>query len=356
MSNNVEVDPVNRVVRTPDHFEQPFLRGEESKYAEYASYVADHHIVEIMMGGNNWREYGLRAARIGREIHPSVFLLLEDNLQLGVTHEWNRIGGGGGGGPITRAISTVARGVAEGLPAAMGDDTSGDLMLSPLRLLRATYYSSSNEWTFPLKFTFRMGQYGLWDAETEVWDPLIALLVMCTTINRGDQTLGWPAYETPGPTQFGLLGSLASEALSGAWDAAMEGDPMEGLRTFFGSMTDDAGTVISNASKAVSLIFGINFPEMGQSGQGDPNPDDRSGTRSGLGFVKEDPKEMNYRNLLYFDPCYIESVSVSFGKEKDMKGFPIEGTIDLSVKSVLPAMGNDITGINSKWQRRGPSR
>ncbi|MCA1800451.1 MAG: hypothetical protein LC687_04150 [Actinobacteria bacterium] len=351
MSDDVEVDPVKTgVIKNLSHFEQPFLAGAES-YDEYASYVADHHICEIMMGERNWREFGSRATRIGENIDPSVFLLLEDNLQLGVTHTWNKLNGGGGGSKIGRVIQAAYQGVQ----GALGEGSVGsDLMLSPLRVLSASYFESSSEWNFPLKFTFRMGQYGLWDAEKEVWNPLFALLVMSTIINAGKDTIGgWPAYETPGPTQYGLIGSLASEALTGMFrndDGGGDEESEErGKRTISDILTElkdsgtqEAGSFIAQASKAVTLIFGINFTEIGSGEEGG----------KGLGYERAShTREMNYRNILYFDPCYIESVSVSFGKEKDMKGFPIEGTIDLSIKTVLSAMGNDLTGINTKWKK-----
>jgi len=348
-----EVETLRGDERLPKgHFEYPFIEGSR-EYPEYASYVADHHICEIMMGRHNWRAFGMRAERVNEPIDQNVFLLYEDDLSLGVRHNFQSLRGGGGGGPIASAVGSIAQGVGQiasaahgGLAGAAGEGIAGsDLMLAPLRLLDAHYYKGSDAWAFNVKFTFRHGQNGLWDAKREVFDPLIALLVMCTAVDAGGEdgdVMGWPVFEAPGPSQYGLIGSVASELLTGGGgeDEADEDDRgfiekfKEALRGVGGA---EVSRTISDSAKAVTLIFGLNFKESLDS----------FGRELG-----DDADDMNFRNVFYFDPCYIEGITVSFSNQKDLSGYPIQGTVDLDIRTMLPALGNDISKLNADWEDR----
>jgi len=334
------------------HFEFPFIEGSED-YPEYASYVADHHICELMMGRHNWRAFGMRAERVSEPIDQNVFLLYEDDLSMGVRHNFQALRGGGGGGPIGAAVSrglqgigTAASAIHGGLSGFGGEGAAGsDLMLAPLRLLDAHYYKSSDSWSFNVKFTFRHGQNGLWDAKREVFDPLIALMVMCTAVDAGEdqEIAGWPVFEAPGPSQYGLIGSIASELITGGGgeDELEEDDRgfiekfKEALRGVSGGR--EVGRTISDSAKAVTLIFGLNFKESL----------DAFGSK-----LEDDADDMNFRNVFYFDPCYIEGITISFSSQKDLSGYPIQGTVDLDIKTMLPALGNDISRLNTDWEDR----
>jgi len=349
--SDVEIREAREAV-PQNHFEYPFVEGDQD-YPHYASYLSDHYICELMMGAHNWRDFGSRALRINENIADDVFLLLEDGLSLNLKHNFDALRGNQLAGGHLRGLDMIAGG-AEAIANILTTRAGGawdegiegsDLMLSPTRILNAAYYKESDAWAFPVTFRFRMGQFGLWDAQQEVWNPLIALLTMCAPValdaraNFGD-AVGVPLFEAPGPSQYGLIGALGSTVLSGITDSEGGNIWERTTEAFTRTGGTDANRTIASQSKNVTFIIGLNFQEI-QS--------DDAGNRPMGGTMGEDIRMMNFRNILYFDPCYIDNVTVSLGQRKDLRGYPTEGSIELNIRTVMPALANDITAINKNW-------
>lgn len=329
MSDGIKIKDLNADnMGLPDtsHFEHGLVAKDGAEYSEYAHFVSDHHICEIFVGDYNWRDYGKRAARSNdsegnpQSVRNEVCLVLEKAFNLGVQHKFKPLRSAGARMQIAAAVGDKAVSVVGGGAAAIDAVATGrtDLQLNPLRILNAQFYEESGSWDIPLDFTFRFGQAGLWDAKEEVFDPLIALLMMCTAVTSSEgHTL---QYQTPGATLGGLLGGLGRNFVGDVYQDF-------GLDTLLAAITQE-GTdrMLGNLNRTASVMIGVTYAESSN----DKKPEDR----------------MLSRNTFHFDVCYIEGIRVSFSEKKDLRGYPVQGNVSLTVKSMMPALGNNISNIN----------
>lgn len=333
--------------RTQDHYEADITRS-NAQYADQIQYVSDHSICELFIRGRNWRTFAERALRVGEPIDNRVMLIKEDNLQFSVQHNFEVLRSTGG---LTSGFVKLAEG-AQGLAGGIAAGVAGirgetDLMVAPMRLFDARFYKGSEPLDLSSSFTFRMGQAGIWDAKKEVFDPLIALLIMFTAIDeqrtlsltgRDDGgNLSLPVHTTPGASKYGLIGGMGSEVLSGLEDT--EGENLsENITDFLRTFTSDAEeTLEDGTSGAVTFVVGMGFHES--TNEDFQNHQQEEG---GSDITRD---SMNNRNVFYFDPCFVESITVDMSSEKDMRGYPIEGSIQLSIKTMFPVLGNDFSQL-----------
>ena len=309
------------------HFEHNLVKGGTAR-SQYSSYLADHHICEIYVGERNWREFGQRYSRIGGSVDSSIFLPYENDLVLSISNQFNTLSEGLSKIPVVGkvlsslqkagGIASGAVGVQQGLSGA-----GSDLMLEPARMMQASFYKETSTLKFSPEFNFRFGQYGLFDAKKEVFDPALTLYLMCLPIRINDK--GFPMLETPGTSLGGLLSTIPGAVMQAGEDFLNE-ESGGRIEAFLNRMQNLEET--GNLGKTVSFIIGPTIAEMNTFSNAKPNL-----------------KSLNTRNVFSFDACTIRNAQLQLGKDKDMQGYPTSASVTLTMETMMPASANDITGI-----------
>jgi hypothetical protein len=377
MAKGIELDLLNNLETVKgekffsSHFEAPLVSG-ESRYkglGQYTQYLGDHHICELYMGTSakngpgikNWREYAGRMGRFneagggGGSVLNEVFLIYEDDFTLGMKHSYRRMGdtalfqGLGKEGKIGQ----IANILGQGLATYKADGSSGikipttsDVMLTPSRFLETQFYEATGPWTFNTTFTFRFGQYGLWDCYEEVFKPAMALLAMGAPSLLSGNLLGNALMEAPGPTQYGLVMSMGQGILRALVDEE-EGKDVKGfvksILENFDTLGDKLAAELSEREKATEFLKSLTVA-IGQTYE-----ETKIEAGSSLGSTAN-----KTRNLFVFRPCILKGVTASFSKYKDMSGYPIKATVALEIETQLPAVAQNLSSINTKseWDKR----
>lgn len=205
-------------------------------------------------------------------------------------------------GTVANLSITAANTVMAGVNAGTKGSLSTAGTFNPW-VMQGVSWKESRELTFTYTFKFRLGQYGVWNAEEEVYKPIINLLAPAL-----------PQYLS-NFTQSGNLPSTAQFAVD----------------------------VLTNAfSQAKNAITGI-FAER-DDGTSASDEDTIKGTESlsdALAGIFMDAYEpfawdISFGNIISFRKCIVKTAVVDFSNETDEKGFPISGSITWTCKTLIP--------------------
>lgn len=204
-----------------------------------------------------------------------------------------------------------------------------------------TWWKNLEGWTgsdpisIQLTFDFAIGQYGLWNAKKEVVIPMLNLIAMfCPTLIADGSMIG------PTATPTGMLYSAIADTI------APVAEELESIIT-----SKDAEAATNFAESAMSWI-GDTF-KSGASGGGNKFTEVTNGIASLLGGITSEAvgqisnkllavlKDSTYNiqigNFMSISNCICTGInSIVFSNKVDENGYPISGSLSLSLKGVIP--------------------
>ena len=204
-----------------------------------------------------------------------------------------------------------------------------------------TWWKNLEGWTgsdpvsIQLTFDFAIGQYGLWNAKKEVVIPMLNLIAMfCPTLIADGSMIG------PTATPTGMLYSAIADTI------APVAEELESIIT-----SEDTEAVTNFVDSAKSWI-GDTF-KSGASGGGNKFTEVANGIASLLGGITSEAveaisskllavlKDSTYNiqigNFMSISNCICTGInSIVFSNKVDENGYPISGSLSLSLKGVIP--------------------
>ena len=204
-----------------------------------------------------------------------------------------------------------------------------------------TWWKNLEGWTgsdpisIQLTFDFAIGQYGLWNAKKEVVIPMLNLIAMfCPTLIADGSMIG------PTATPTGMLYSAIADTI------APIAEELEGI------ITSKDTEAVTNFADSVKSWIGGTF-KSGASGGGNKFTEVANGIASLLGGITSEAveaisskllavlKDSTYNiqigNFMSISNCICTGInSIVFSNKVDENGYPISGSLSLSLKGVIP--------------------
>lgn len=204
-----------------------------------------------------------------------------------------------------------------------------------------TWWKNLEGWTgsdpisIQLTFDFAIGQYGLWNAKKEVVIPMLNLIAMfCPTLIADGSMIG------PTATPTGMLYSAIADTI------APVAEELEGIIT-----NKDTEAVTNFVDSAKSWIGGTFKSGAGEGGN--KFTEVANGIASLLGGITSEAvglisdkllavlKDSTYNiqigNFMSISNCICTGInSIVFSNKVDENGYPISGSLSLSLKGVIP--------------------
>ena len=162
---------------------------------------------------------------------------------------------------------------------------------------------------FDYEFSFKMGQYGIWNAREEVVKPILNLAAPAIPRNLTSMTMTGPF-----PNVWQLLVNMASGAISGA-SSILKGtvtkvtDKLTGVETETEDV-DDNQSVFSKISGFINNLL--------------------------LDSYKDFTYTVKFGNIMTFDRMLIKDADVEFSNQVDQDGYPISGKVKLTFAGMVP--------------------
>ena len=204
-----------------------------------------------------------------------------------------------------------------------------------------TWWKNLEGWTgsdpisIQLTFDFAIGQYGLWNAKKEVVIPMLNLIAMfCPTLIADGSMIG------PTATPTGMLYSAIADKI------VPIAEELEGI------ITSKDTEAVTNFADSVKSWIGGTF-KSGASEGGNKFTEVANGIASLLGGITSEAveaisskllavlKDSTYNiqigNFMSISNCICTGInSIVFSNKVDENGYPISGSLSLSLKGVIP--------------------
>ena len=204
-----------------------------------------------------------------------------------------------------------------------------------------TWWKNLEGWTgsdpisIQLTFDFAIGQYGLWNAKKEVVIPMLNLIAMfCPTLIADGSMIG------PTATPTGMLYSAIADTI------APIAEELEGI------VTSKDTEAVTNFEDSVKSWIGGTF-KSGASEGSNKFTEVANGIASLLGGITSEAvglisdkllavlKDSTYNiqigNFMSISNCICTGInSIVFSNKVDENGYPISGSLSLSLKGVIP--------------------
>ena len=204
-----------------------------------------------------------------------------------------------------------------------------------------TWWKNLEGWTgsdpisIQLTFDFAIGQYGLWNAKKEVVIPMLNLIAMfCPTLIADGSMIG------PTATPTGMLYSAIADTIAPIaeeLEGIITSKDTEAVTNFEDSVKSwIGGTFKSGASEGgnkftevangiASLLGGITSEAVGQI------------SNKLLAVLKDSTYNIQIGNFMSISNCICTGInSIVFSNKVDENGYPISGSLSLSLKGVIP--------------------
>ena len=196
-------------------------------------------------------------------------------------------------------------------------------------------WTGSDPISIQLTFDFAIGQYGLWNAKKEVVIPMLNLIAMfCPTLIADGSMIG------PTATPTGMLYSAIADTI------APIAEELEGI------VTSKDTEAVTNFEDSVKSWIGGTF-KSGASEGGNKFTEVANGIASLLGGITSEAvglisnklltvlKDSTYNiqigNFMSISNCICTGInSIVFSNKVDENGYPISGSLSLSLKGVIP--------------------
>lgn len=187
---------------------------------------------------------------------------------------------------LSKAMSVATKGVefAQGL---FGNKEKAHATLYPwIKSVPAWKGIKNNTISFTQKFSFKIGQYGLWNALEEVVKPVINLFVPVLPRELNNFSIAGPL-----PTSYQMLGNLLKGGIDSVVDQLFE---------------DDEGS-ISFIQSLVTETYG------------------------------DYTYDVSYGNIFKFENCIYKDATLNFDtNDTDQNGYPISATISMTFSTIIP--------------------
>jgi hypothetical protein len=261
---------------------------------------------EVTLTANRWGDWKTWARQgypdlIGNqlEVNPAVKLLYSNELKYSINNNTSK--------PFESAINAVANSnliagvaAAASFTAGLTNDTtkiagfSKDTAINPwIKNLAA--YTGTDPIQINPTFSFHLGEFDLWDAKEEVVKPILALLT--PAIPRSYNML---TIDGPFASASGLMGALLANfagSLNGASASTNEGGVTSLVNNLITQAINAAESAASESSSYVNMNIGERF---------------------------------------YLGKALYTKAEVTFSEKLDTEGFPISGSITLTLVSNRP--------------------
>lgn len=280
------------------------------------------------------------------DVDPEVHLIAKQDWRLNtIGNEYDKVmesndlvkqltSGSSAKGKILSGFEDILNGVAMAT-AATGSNKS------LYNYSTQTWWKNLEGWTgsdpvsFQFTFDFALGQYGLWNAKKEVVIPMLNLIAMfCPSLIADGSMIG------PTATPTGMLYNVIAGTLMPVVDQ------IEDIIT-----SKDTEAVTNFVDSAKSWIGGT-F-KSGASGGGNKFTEVVNGIASVLGGITSEAvglisgkllavlKDSTYNiqigNFMSISNCICTGInSIVFSNKVDENGYPISGSLSLSLKGVIP--------------------
>ena len=196
-------------------------------------------------------------------------------------------------------------------------------------------WTGSDPISIQLTFDFAIGQYGLWNAKKEVVIPMLNLIAMfCPTLIADGSMIG------PTATPTGMLYSAIADTIAPIaeeLEGIVTSKDTEAVTNFADSVKSwIGGTFKSGASEGsnkftevangiASLLGGITSEAVGLI------------SNKLLAVLKDSTYNIQIGNFMSISNCICTGInSIVFSNKVDENGYPISGSLSLSLKGVIP--------------------
>ena len=196
-------------------------------------------------------------------------------------------------------------------------------------------WTGSDPISIQLTFDFAIGQYGLWNAKKEVVIPMLNLIAMfCPTLIADGSMIG------PTATPTGMLYSAIADTIAPIaeeLEGIVTSKDTEAVTNFEDSVKSwIGGTFKSGASEGsnkftevangiASLLGGITSEAVGLI------------SNKLLAVLKDSTYNIQIGNFMSISNCICTGInSIVFSNKVDENGYPISGSLSLSLKGVIP--------------------
>ena len=204
-----------------------------------------------------------------------------------------------------------------------------------------TWWKNLEGWTgsdpisIQLTFDFAIGQYGLWNAKKEVVIPMLNLIAMfCPTLIADGSMIG-PTATPTGMLYSAIADTIApiAEELEGivtSGDAEAVANFEDSVKSWIGGTFKSGASEGSNkftevANGIASLLGGITSEAVGLI------------SNKLLAVLKDSTYNIQIGNFMSISNCICTGInSIVFSNKVDENGYPISGSLSLSLKGVIP--------------------
>ena len=196
-------------------------------------------------------------------------------------------------------------------------------------------WTGSDPISIQLTFDFAIGQYGLWNAKKEVVIPMLNLIAMfCPTLIADGSMIG-PTATPTGMLYSAIADTIApiAEELEGivtSGDAEAVANFEDSVKSWIGGTFKSGASEGSNkftevANGIASLLGGITSEAVGLI------------SNKLLAVLKDSTYNIQIGNFMSISNCICTGInSIVFSNKVDENGYPISGSLSLSLKGVIP--------------------
>lgn len=217
--------------------------------------------------------------------------------------------------PLFSTIFNSVTAISDWLGESFGtktDDTGNSQTWNPWVTRTPVWASSNSNVKFDYTFKFAMGQYGLWNAKKEVFDPIVNLMAPTLPQHVNALTMSGPMG-----TIFDLLSNTIDwETWNTTKDTATDGyKAVKGI--IFGNdgnwadkLTNAMNTSLDALSELLENII--------------------------LNGYSQYTYDISFGSMLTVNKVLMKDSEVSFGAQVDQDGYPVTGSIKISFESLTP--------------------
>lgn len=227
---------------------------------------------------------------------------------------------------VSGAINIIKHAMGEADPEDGGTTTSS---FSPWAKNIPAWDGAPN-FNFQIGFNFAMGQYGLWNARQEVFNPMINLIAPTLP-----QHLNGYSMSGPVPNATGLLVNLINKGIDigkGAYQAVSSGNNTSLLENKYVDMVYKSWNDLTTKVGDTEGVMGKVTTALSKGAET-------------LGTFLEALTLMSYEdytytlklgNIMTIQKVMIKDSTWSFGKEVDQYGWPTSGSVKLKFETAIP--------------------
>lgn len=217
--------------------------------------------------------------------------------------------------PLFSTIFNSVTAISDWLGESFGtktDDTGNSQTWNPWVTRTPVWASSNTNVKFQYTFKFAMGQYGLWNAKQEVFDPIVNLMAPTLPQHVNALTMSGP---------MGTIFDLLSNTIDWeTWDRTKD-TAASGYTDVKNIITGNDGNWVDRITNAMSASLDA-LSELLEN--------------IILAGYSKYTYDISFGNMLTINKVLMKDSEVSFGAQVDQDGYPVTGSIKISFESLTP--------------------